>query len=152
MRNVLKACVCLSFLMLAACSKPRQIAINGAPLHEPSKTAILQEGSLFFRGLDGKHLDLADTPNPYDHVVYVLTSGRHVIYAMNIQGGHIMMPEDLRCYKIEADLEAGMHYMMAEDKDRQIAYIKRADTDVRIATAKPFETQTSYSGGCNWKQ
>ena len=79
MRNVLKACVCLSFLMLAACSKPRQIAINGAPLHEPSKTAILQEGSLFFRGLDGKHLDLADTPNPYDHVVYVLTSGRHVI-------------------------------------------------------------------------
>ena len=71
---------------------------------------------------------------------------------MNIQGGHIMMPEDLRCYKIEADLEAGMHYMMAEDKDRQIAYIKRADTDVRIATAKPFETQTAYSGGCNWKQ
>ena len=58
MRNVLKACVCLSFLMLAACSKPRQIAVNGAPLHEPSKTAILQEGSLFFRGLDGKHLDL----------------------------------------------------------------------------------------------
>ena len=43
-------------------------------------------------------------------------------------------------------------YMMAEDKDRQIAYIKRADTDVRIATAKPFETQTAYSGGCNWKQ
>ena len=146
-----KGLILLSFFILAACSKPRQIAVNGAPLHEPSKTAILQEGSLFFRGLDGKHLDLSDTPNPYDNVVFVVTAGKHVIGAMNIQGGHIVMPEDLRCYKIEADLQPGMEYMIAEDKERHLAYVKRKDNGVRIATAKPFETQAAYSGGCNWK-
>ena len=70
---------------------------------------------------------------------------------MNIQGGHIVMPEDLRCYKIEADLQPGMEYMIAEDKERHLAYVKRKDNGVRIATAKPFETQVAYSGGCNWK-
>lgn len=151
MRRFSKGIILLSFVLLAACSKPRQIAVNGAPLHEPSKTAILQEGSLFFRGLDGKHLDLSDTPNPYDNVVFVVTAGKHVIGAMNIQGGHIVMPEDLRCYKIEADLQPGMEYMIAEDRDRHLAYVKRKDNGVRIATAKPFETQVAYSGGCNWK-
>ena len=110
-------------------------------MNQPSETAILQEGSLFFRSLDGKHIDLADTPNPYENVVYVLTSGKHVIGAMNIQGGHIVYPEDLRCYRIEADLAPGLEYMIAEGKDN----------DERIAVAKPFEKQTAYSGGCNWK-
>ncbi len=152
MRHFFNGMVLFLFVLLVACSKPRQLAINGAPLHEPSKTAILQEGSLFFRGLDGKHLDLSDTPNPYDNVVYVVTAGKHVINAMNIQGGHVVIPENLRCYRIEVDLQPGMEYMMAEDKDLQIAYLKRKDTGVRIATAKPFETQAAYSGGCNWKQ
>ena len=151
MRTYCKVFVLLSFALLAACSKPRQISINGAPLHEPSKTAILQEGSLFFRSLDGKHIDLSDTPNPYDNVVYVVTAGKHVIGAMNIQGGHIVMPEDLKCYKIEAELQPGVEYMIAEDKDNQLAYVKRKDNDQRIATAKPFQTQAAYSGGCNWK-
>ncbi|MCZ4064456.1 hypothetical protein NB636_02800 [Oxalobacter aliiformigenes] len=151
MRHCFKSFILLLFVLLAACSKPRQIAINGAPLHEPSKTAILQEGSLFFRGLDGRHLDLADTPNPYDNVVFVVTAGKHVIGAMNIQGGHFAMPEDLRCYRIEADLQPGMEYMIAEDKELRVAYVKRKDNNVRIATARPFETQAAYSGGCNWK-
>ena len=41
--------------------------------------------------------------------------------------------------------------MIAEDKDNQLAYVKRKDNDQRIATAKPFQTQAAYSGGCNWK-
>ncbi|WAW08660.1 hypothetical protein NB638_04330 [Oxalobacter formigenes] len=105
----------------------------------------------FFRSLDGKHIDLADTPNPYENVVYVLTAGKHVIGAMNIQGGHIVYPDDLHCYKIEADLQPGVEYMIAEDKDNMVAYVKRKDNDERIAVAKPFEKQTAYSGGCNWK-
>lgn len=151
MRISCKALVLVSFVLLAACSKPRQIAIGGAPLNQPSETAILQEGSLFFRSLDGKHIDLADTPNPYENVVYVLTAGKHVIGAMNIQGGHIVYPDDLHCYKIEADLQPGVEYMIAEDKDNMVAYVKRKDNDERIAVAKPFEKQTAYSGGCNWK-
>lgn len=140
----------LVFLTLAACQKPSHISVDGAPLHAPQKTAFLQEGSLHFRGLDGKHLDLRDTPNPYANVLYVLTTGEHEIFAMNIQGGHIVMPENLRCYKIKANFEAGVEYVMAEDKDAQIAYIKRKDNDQRIATAKPFDDQTAYSGGCIW--
>ena len=151
MRISCKVLVLFSFVLLAACSKPRQIAIGGAPLNQPSETAILQEGSLFFRSLDGKHIDLADTPNPYENVVYVLTAGKHVIGAMNIQGGHIVYPDDLHCYKIEADLQPGVEYMIAEDKANMVAYVKRKDNDERIAVAKPFEKQTAYSGGCNWK-
>ena len=83
--------------------------------------------------------------------MYVLTAGKHVIGAMNIQGGHIVYPDDLHCYKIEADLQPGVEYMIAEDKDNMVAYVKRKDNDERIAVAKPFEKQTAYSGGCNWK-
>lgn len=151
MRISCQVFVLFSFVLLAACTKPRQIAVGDAPLHQPSKTAILQEGSLFFRSLDGKHIDIIDTPNPYENVVYVLTAGKHVIGAMNIQGGHIVYPEDLRCYKIEADLEPGGEYMIAEDKENHIAYVKRKDNDERIAVAKPFEKQAAYSGGCNWQ-
>ena len=151
MRFLLKTGVLVLFFCLTACSKPRQIAINGAPLNKPDETEILQEGSLFFRSLDGRHIDISDTPNPYENVVYVVTSGKHVIGAMNIQGGHIIMPEDLRCYKIEAVLEPGVEYRIAEDKDNMVAYVKRKDNDQRIASARPFDKQTAYSGGCNWK-
>ena len=48
-------------------------------------------------------------------------------------------------------MQPGVEYMIAEDKDNMVAYVKRKDNDERIAVAKPFEKQTAYSGGCNWK-
>lgn len=151
MRISCKVLVLFSFVLLAACSKPRQIGHWWRSLEPAFRNGDSSGRFAFFRSLDGKHIDLADTPNPYENVVYVLTSGKHVIGAMNIQGGHIVYPEDLRCYRIEADLAPGLEYMIAEDKDNQIAYVKRKDNDERIAVAKPFEKQTAYSGGCNWK-
>lgn len=113
MRISCKVLVLFSFVLLAACSKPRQIAIGGAPLAPAFSNRDPSGRFAFFRSLDGKHIDLADTPNPYENVVYVLTAGKHVIGAMNIQGGHIVYPDDLHCYKIEADLQPGVEYMIA---------------------------------------
>jgi len=142
---------CFSALMIAGCHKPRQIPMHGAAVDDPTKSATLQEGSLLFRALDGKQMPLKETPNPFAEVVYAITAGRHKIGAINIQGGHVALPENMKCYSFDVELEPGVEYLIAEDKEKGVAYIKRKDTDQRLLEVKPFDKIEPYENICDWK-
>ncbi len=142
---------CCSILMIAGCSKQRQISMHGAAVNDPTKSATLQEGSLLFRALDGKQMPLKETPNPFADVVYAITAGRHKIGAINIQGGHVALPENMKCYSFDVEMEAGVEYLIGEDKDRGVGWIKRKDTDKTLLEVKPFDKIFPYENICDWK-
>ncbi len=143
--------LCCAVLTVAGCNKPRQIPMHGAVVDDPTKSATLQEGSLLFRALDGQQMPLKDTPNPFADVVYAITAGRHKIGAINIQGGHVALPENMKCYSFDVDMQPGVEYLIGEDKDRGVAYIKRKDTDQILQEVKPFDKIFPYENICDWK-
>ncbi len=150
-KRVMMIACCCAMLIIAGCSKPRQISMHGAAVDDPTKSATLQEGSLLFRALDGRQMPLKETPNPFADVVYAITAGRHKIGAINIQGGHVAMPENMKCYSFDVELEAGVEYLIAEDKDKGVAYIQRKDTGKRLLEVRPFDKIAPYENICDWK-
>ncbi len=142
---------CSSIFMLSACNKQKQIPMHGAVANDPTKSATLLEGSLMFRALDGMQMSMKETPSPVADVVYAISAGRHKLGAINIQGGHAAMPEHMRCYSFDVNLDAGVDYIIAEDKEKGVGYIARRDNDKRILEVKPFDKFDAYSNVCDWK-
>ncbi|MDR1311266.1 MAG: hypothetical protein LBK01_05245 [Burkholderiaceae bacterium] len=116
------------------------------------ETARIKEGSLFFRGLDDRMLNSLELPNPYSDYVYVIYPGRHRLFGMNIQSGHILMPEDLRCYSMEVNLDAGVEYVIDEVKDKEEAILRRQDNGQVVARGKKYEQKDAYTGPCSMKK
>ncbi len=141
--------VILSLLCcLFSCKKaPVEIPVDGAPVGKPSETARIKEGSMFLRRVDAINLQLS---NPYSDYVYVLKPGHHRLMGMNIQSGHFIAPTDLRCYALDAELQPGMDYLFSEDKDKELALLKRADTGEIVASGNKYEQKDAYSGSCTW--
>lgn len=144
--------VLLSFVCcLSACKKaPAEYPLAGAPVGKPAETARIKEGSMFLRGLDDERLDSLQLPNPYADYVYVIKPGHHRLMGMNIQSGHFIAPTDLRCYSLEAELQPGMAYLLVEDKEKEMALLKREDTGAIVASGEKYEQKDAYSGACNW--
>lgn len=137
--------------LLAACKKaPAEYPLAGAPIGKPAETARIKEGSMFLRGLDDVRINSLELPNPYADYVYVIKPGHHRLMGMNIQSGHFIAPSDLRCYSLEAELLAGVDYILVEDKDKEIAILKREDTGAIIASGEKYEQKDAYTGPCNW--
>ncbi|MDL2283602.1 hypothetical protein LJC19_00405 [Oxalobacter sp. OttesenSCG-928-P03] len=124
--------------------------LAGAPVGKPAETARIKEGSMFMRGLDDQRLDSLKLPNPYSDYVYVIKPGHHKIMGMNIQSGHVISPTDLRCYSLEAELLPGVDYILMEDKEKELAVLKREDNGTVIATGEKYEQKDAYVGPCNW--
>ncbi len=143
---------CASVFLLSSCgNKQKQISMQGAAVNDPTKSATLLEGSLMFRALDGMQMSMKDTPSPVADVIYAISAGRHKIGAINIQGGHVAMPENMKCYSFDVNLEAGVDYVIAEDKEKGVGYIARRDNDKRVLEVKPFDKFDAYSKVCDWK-
>ena len=105
---------------------------------------------MFLRGLDDERLSSLEVPNPYADYVYVIKPGRHRLMGMNIQSGHILMPTDLRCYSLEVELLPGVDYLLVEDKEKEMAHLKREDTGAIVASGEKYEQKDAYSGVCRW--
>ncbi|WAW10196.1 hypothetical protein NB640_00535 [Oxalobacter vibrioformis] len=144
---ILLSLVCALF----ACKKaPAEYPLAGAPIGKPAETARIKEGSMLLRGLDDERLSSLELPNPYADYVYVIKPGRHRLMGMNIQSGHVLIPTDLRCYSLEAELLPGVDYLLVEDKEKEMAHLKREDTGAIVASGEKYEQKDPYSGACTW--
>jgi hypothetical protein len=143
--------VVVAAFSLAACSRPVMVPLGGASTDNQDVVAQIREGSMFLRGLDKKRLDLKEMPNPMGNYVYAVTPGQHALLAMNIQSGHVIPYENMRCYILEADMQAGVTYRLDEDKERQRAVLKREDTGAEVAAGEMVSQQSAYSDVCQWK-
>ncbi|MBS1186195.1 MAG: hypothetical protein H6R04_213 [Burkholderiaceae bacterium] len=138
-------------LMLTACSDPVMVSLGGAPTDNAQSVARIREGSMFVRGFDQRRLELSEIRNPIGNFVFAVTPGAHSLLAMNVQSGHVIPTESMRCYVIEAEMKAGVIYRLDEDKGMRLAVLKREDSGERVAVGELVSQQSAYSDVCRWK-
>lgn len=140
-------------LMLAACNKqPALYSIDGVSTESTASIVRVREGSMSLRGLDGKPLEISKIPNPFSNFLFAFKPGTHTLWGVNIQGGHVLFPENLRCYVIgEVELMPGVVYRLDEGKDTRRAILTREDTGAQVATGKLVDQKAAYTDSCNWK-
>ena len=140
-------------LLVSACNRQPMHSVDGASIDDSSSIVRLREGSMLLRGLDGKVWDATKIPNMFSDFTYVFTPGQHTLWGMNIQGGHPLLLESLRCYAIDnVELKAGVVYRLNEDKNAARAILVREDTGVEVASGKLVDTKSAYTETCNWKR
>lgn len=106
---------------------------------------------MFVRGFDRARLGLQETQNPFSDFVYAVTPGKHALLAMNIQSGHVVPTEGMRCYVVEAEFKAGVMYRLDEDKGMQRAVLRRETDGVEIASGKLLSQQSAFGNPCDWQ-
>lgn len=141
-------------IMLSACGKKTRdmVPIGEVSIENPAKVATIREGSMLMRGLDGKRIEFSEIPNPFSDYVYAVKPGRHTLLLKNIQGGHPLMLDGLRCYVITVDLEPGVSYYIDEDQDSVRAVIRYGKTGDWITTGPLVDKKEAYSGACDWSK
>jgi len=150
--KIFKIALVLATLLLSACKETPLYSIDGTATDNPSSVVRVREGSMLLRGLDGKSWDTSKIPNMFSDFLYVMKPGTHTLWGMNIQGGHPLLLENLRCYAInDVELKAGVVYRLNEDKEAVRAILVREDTGAEVASGKLVDQKAAYSEGCNWK-
>lgn len=153
MRKRFLLCLAAMVLLVSACNRQPLHPLDGASTDDKGSIVRLREGTMLLRGLDGKVWDATKIPNPFSDFLYAFTPGQHTLWAMNIQGGHPLLLESLRCYVIEnVELKAGVVYRLNEDKTVARAVLVREDTGAEVASGKLVDTKSAYTETCNWKQ
>ncbi len=152
MKSRLTLVLAIAALTLVACKQqPRMIPLGGAPDSDHRAVARIKEGSMLLRGADKKRLELSQIPNPFSDAVFALLPGKHDLLAMNIQSGHLIPTENMRCYIIEAELKAGVLYRLDEDKVKMRAILVRDDSGAEVASADVSERNSAFGNPCDWK-
>jgi hypothetical protein len=154
-QDTLLSALMLAVSWLAGCAHEGKtlIPLNDAPLDPPSAVARLNEGSkhpLLLRGLDQRLLAVRMQNTLSDHD-YVVTAGRHVLWLMSAPYGLPLIPQRIRCYVIDAELEGGARYRLEEDMDQKLARVLRADTGERIASGQLVDEPWIFSRNCRWQ-
>ena len=132
---------------------PSLISLGGAPVDDLSRVAQVSERSdhpLLLRGLDQVPLDAVRVPSVFNDDVYLLAAGQHTLWLMSMPYGHPLVPQKIRCYVIEATLEAGTRYRLEEGAGKQ-AFLSRDDTGVRVALGRLVDERWVFSGSCRWQ-
>lgn len=146
-----KLAVICALLFLAGCKpKPMLVPVGDASSVKSSETVHIREGTMLLRGLDNQKFDISKIPNPYSDFVFVASPGSHVLWLKNVQTGNIISPENLRCYRVIAELRPGVHYIVDEDREKHIALLKKEGTGEVIATGIKIDEKAAYSDECNW--
>ncbi len=141
-------------VFLAACGKggaEKMVSLGGAAIDDPAAVARVREGSMLVRGIDEQRMKMEDVQNPFHDFVYAITPGKHTLLAMNIQSGHVIPTENMRCYIIEAHFQPNVAYRLDEDKANWRAVITREDGGAEVASAKMADQQSAFGNPCNWK-
>jgi hypothetical protein len=152
MKTKLWITLAFAALLLSACKQPQLYSVDGVSTERNASIVRIREGSMLLRGLDGSKLDVMKVSNPFSDFLFALRPGTHSLWGMNIQGGHALFPENLRCYVISnVELKAGVVYRLDEDKELPRALLRREDTGEQIAVGALVDQKSAYTDSCNWK-
>lgn len=152
MKFSLKVMIIAAALALTACKpQPKMIPLGGASADDPAVVARVKEGTMLMRGLDGKRLELNETANPFSDAAFAILPGQHELIAMSIQSGHFIPTENMRCYILKANLEAGVLYRLDEDRESFRAILRRNDSGMEVASTSVMEKRESFGTPCGVK-
>lgn len=147
-----RAVLVLMVWSLAGCAVS-PIPLAGAPTGDAARVAALRGDSaqsLLLRGFD--RLLLADTciPAPHRECVYLIMPGRHVLWLKNAPYPLPLIPQQIRCYVIDAEFLAGVRYSVEEDIGRKVAQLLRTDTRQLVASGPLVDEPWIFASDCRW--
>ncbi len=137
---------------LGGCAVP-PIPLAGALAGDAARVATLRGDSaqsLLLRGLDGLPLAEACIPAPHRECVYLIIPGRHVLWLKNAPYPLPLIPQQIRCYVIDAELLAGVRYSVEEDSGRKVAQLLRDDTRQQVASGTLVDEPWIFASDCRW--
>ncbi|WP_124962436.1 hypothetical protein [Sulfurisoma sediminicola] len=110
-----------------------------------------RERPIVLRGLDGVPLQSLRVPNALGEYAYVVNSGRHVLWLKNMPYAHPLMPQRIRCYKMQADLEKGMRYLLREEADTKRALLLKKETGETVSIGELVDEPLVFVRECKWQ-
>jgi hypothetical protein len=110
-----------------------------------------KEHPLLLCGLDGVSLRSMRVPNAFGEYAYVVKSGRHVFWLKSMPYGHPFIPQRIRCYKMQADLEQGERYLLREEDDSKRALLLKEETGETMSMGELVDEPWVFSRECKWQ-
>jgi hypothetical protein len=131
------------------------IAIDGSSTNDISVVAQITEDRnhpLLLRGLDGVSLGSMRVPNLlFGEYSYVVKSGRHVFWLKSMPYGHPFIPQRIRCYTMQADLEKGTRYLLREEADVKRALLLKEETGETLSMGELVDEPWVFLRECKWQ-
>jgi hypothetical protein len=148
------AAAMMAALLLAGCAPLSRsvVSLDGAPTDEPARVARLvidERDPLLLKGLDGRELPVR-VPSALFDWIFVVAPGRHVLWLTDVPAGHPLLPQFLRCYVMDATLQAGQTYVLRHDLAGEQAQLRRANTGVLEATGRLVDKPFVVVPECRW--
>jgi hypothetical protein len=144
----------LAAAVLPSCAPLTQsiISLDGSGDADPAAARLHTDANhpLLLHGLDGRPVDFIRVPSALRVWTYVVAPGRHRLWLTSMPFGHPLLPQRIRCYVIDASLEAGVGYVLREDPASKQAQVVRYDTGETVALGHPADQPPVQMRGCQW--
>lgn len=156
MCNLVNVRILLVIGLLAGCAhtRPSLVPLGGSPTTDLTSVALVREDHnhpAILRGLDQVLLESIRIPSALKDYAYAITPGRHVFWLMGSPYPHPLIPQRLRCYTMQVELEKGVKYLLKEDVGAKKALLTREDTGVMVSTGELVDLPWVFSRGCKWQ-
>ena len=130
------------------------ISLDGSPGNDLSLVAQIVEDAdypVLLRGLDGIPLKSVRVPNDFNKYAYLMKPGHHVFWVMNAPYGHPLVPQKIRCYVIQVELEQSTRYRLKEDSVIKRALLLRDDTGAVVSIGQLVDEPWVFLRSCRWQ-
>lgn len=131
------------------------ITLDGSATDAPSAAATLSldpDNPLILRGLDGAPIRPIRVPSALRTWSFSVKPGRHLLWASSVPWGLPLLPQTMRCYAIDVQLEAGTEYVLRHDADRRNALVVRRGATVPEATGRLVDEPWIMERSCRWEE
>lgn len=130
------------------------IPLDGSPIDDPSQVAQIVEDAnypVLLRGLDGVPLESVRVSNAFYKYAYLVKPGHHVFWGMNAPYPHPLVPQRIRCYVIQAEVEQGVRYRLKEDIRLKRPLLLRDDTGETLSIGQLVDEPWVFLRSCRWQ-
>lgn len=128
------------------------VLLNGSDAGDPAAVALIDTDPghpLLLRGLDEKPLAVR-VPSALRTWTYVVAPGRHRLWVSSVPYGHPFLPQRIRCYVIEATLDAGVRYVLKDDPANEWVLLTRHGGGEAVAAGRLVDAPLVTESGCRW--
>lgn len=132
-----------------------RISLDGSATDAPSAVATLEldpDHPLILRGLDATPIRPLRVPSALRTWSFSVKPGRHLLWASSVPYGLPLLPQSMRCYAIDVQLEAGAQYVLRHDADRRHALVVRRGAAAPEAIGRLVDEPSIMERSCRWDE
>ena len=132
-----------------------RISLDGSATDAPSAVATLEldpDHPLILRGLDATPIRPLRVPSALRTWSFSVKPGRHLLWASSVPYGLPLLPQSMRCYAIDVQLEAGAEYVLRHDADRRHALVVRRGAAAPEAIGRLVDEPSIMERSCRWDE